>query len=239
MSWMTPERYATELISETTRLAGAVTRQDPGARVAACPEWTVRDLVTHVGTGHRLASGIIEERRDSPAPYELIDAPASPGEWTGWLTSGARRLTAAVDAHGFDRPVWTWQPKHQTAGFWLRRMLHDEIVHRMDAAPETAGDLAPDLAADGVADVLLCYERIGRVDGDGETLRFAATDTGDAWHVTLTPDGIAWEPGGRPADVTVSAPVAVLLMVLNRRCDPAAVDGDAALFERWRAGTEF
>jgi predicted lipid carrier protein YhbT len=108
-----------------------------------------------------------------------------------------------------------------------------------DAAPDTAGDLAPDLAADGVADVLLCYERIGKVGGDGETLRFAATDTGDAWHVTLTPDGIVWEPGGKPADVTVSAPVAVLLMVLNRRRDPVAVDGDATLFERWRAGTRF
>src|SRR5688572_10249225 len=96
MSWLAPERYAAELETETARLAAATTGQPPQTVVPACPEWTVRDLVTHVGTGHRLAAGIIEERRDTPARYELVDAPDDPGEWAGWLASGARRLNDAV-----------------------------------------------------------------------------------------------------------------------------------------------
>lgn len=116
MAWLSPERYASELEAETDRLAAAAGRQSPAATVPTCPDWTVRDLVTHVGSG------------------------------------------AAVHQSGFDSKVWTWQPAHQTPGFWLRRMLHDEIVHRFDAEP--GGDLAPDVAADGIADILLVFETI-------------------------------------------------------------------------------
>ncbi|GIE96848.1 maleylpyruvate isomerase family mycothiol-dependent enzyme [Paractinoplanes rishiriensis] len=242
MSWLAPERYAAELEAETARLAAAAAGQFPEAVVPACPEWTVRDLVTHVGSGHRLAAGIIEARRDSPAPYRLVDAPDDPAEWAGWLASGARRLTDAVRDLGFDGRVWTWQPQHQTAGFWLRRMVHDLIIHRFDADEidhDVTGGLAPDLAADGIADMLLVFEIVGKFAGDGERLQFTATDTGDGWHATLDAGGLSWRAGTAPADVTVSAPVTDLLLVLNRRREPAAVEGDRELFDRWWAITRF
>ena len=151
---------------------------------------------------------------------------------------------------GFGEEVWTWNPKHQTAGFWLRRMVHDLVVHRFDAeaaastqntAPAGADSaLARDLAADGVADLLLCLEMFQGLAGAGETLQFRATDIPRSWHVTLTSSGIAWTDGDRPADVTVAAPVLTLLLVLNRRLPaPATVEGDAGLWERWRAGSRF
>jgi uncharacterized protein (TIGR03083 family) len=237
MGWLSAERYAAELDAETERLAAAVTRQPDTSIVPTCPEWTVRDLVTHVGTGHRLAIGIVEERRDSPAPFRKIDAPADQAAWAQWLAEGAGRLNDVVRAHGFDGAVWTWHPKHQTAGFWLRRMLHDLIVHRFDAEPD--GDLAPDAAADGVADFLLVSEIFERLRGDGETLRFDATDTGESWHVTLTGTGVDWRTGADAADVVCAAPVAELMLVLNRRREPATVTGDAALYQRWREGSKF
>jgi uncharacterized protein (TIGR03083 family) len=237
MEWLTPERYAAELEIETGRLAAAAVRRDEGEQIEWCPEWTVRDLVTHVGTGHRLAAGIIEERRDRPAGYKLVDAPDDKNDWADWLTSGAKRLNAAVAGHGFDGEVWTWQPKFQTAGFWQRRMLHDLIVHRFDADP--SGDLAPDLAADGIADLLLAFEYFGRLTGKGETLLFTATDTGQSWHVTLTAAGPEWIIGDRAADVRCEAPVKDLLLILNRRLDPPALEGDVALYERWRADSRF
>ena len=237
MSWLTPRRYATELDAEAALLAAAVARQAPEAEVPSCPGWTVRDLVTHVGTGHRLASGFIEQRRTTPLPYELIPAPDDPAEWTAWLTGGARRLNDAVEAHGFGGAVWTWQPKHQTAGFWLRRMLHDLIVHRFDADP--SGDLAPDLAADGVDDLMLVFVTVMKLTGDGESLQFAATDTAGRWHVTLTPGGLRWEEAEKEADVTCAGPVRDVLLALNRRRGFAAVDGDVALYERFREGTRF
>jgi uncharacterized protein (TIGR03083 family) len=236
MSWLTPQRYAAVLDEETARLAAATAAQRPDHQVPNCPEWTSRDLVTHVGTGHRLAAGIIEERRAKP--YELVPAPEDPAAWTGWLAAGATRLNDAVRAHGFAEQVWTWQPKHQTAGFWLRRMVHDLIVHRVDA--EAGDDLATDLATDGVDDLLLVYATIARkLTGAGETLRFAATDTGDVWQVTLTADGV--QPTGATGlpDVTCAAPVATLLLALNRRREFTTVSGDRSLYERWHEGTRF
>jgi hypothetical protein len=46
--------------------------------------------------------------------------------------AGAWMLGDAVPVAGPKQPVWTWQ-KDRWAGFWLRRMLHDEVVHRFDA----------------------------------------------------------------------------------------------------------
>jgi uncharacterized protein (TIGR03083 family) len=173
MEWLTPGRYADELEAETTRLAAAAAQMPMDRKIETCPEWTVRDLVTHVGTGHRIAAGIIEERRDRAVEYRLIPAPDERDEWPAWLAAGARRLNAAVDDLGFDGTVWTWQPKSQTAGFWQRRMLHDLIVHRFDADP--TGELAADLAADGVSDLLLAFSRFPRFAGDGESLLFTCS----------------------------------------------------------------
>ena len=37
--------------------ADAIVGADLTAPVPTCPEWTVRDLVTHVGSGHRWSAG--------------------------------------------------------------------------------------------------------------------------------------------------------------------------------------
>ena len=237
MEWLTPGRYADELTAETARLAAAAAQRPTDGKIETCPEWTVRDLVTHVGTGHRLAAGIIEERRDRPAKYRLVPAPDEPDEWPAWLTEGARLLNAAVDDLGFDGTVWTWQPKFQTAGFWQRRMLHDLIVHRFDADP--AGDLAPDLAADGIADLLLAFGHFPRFAGDGESLLFTATDLGRSWHVTLAKDGLEWSTEDHPADTAIKAPVRELLLIMNRRSEPDAIEGDRALWQRWWEKAKF
>lgn len=237
MEWLTPGHYADELEAETARLAAAAAQRPIDRKIETCPEWTVRDLVTHVGTGHRLAAGIIEERRDRPAEYRLIPAPQEPDEWPAWLAEGARRLNAAVDDLGFDGTVWTWQPKFQTAGFWQRRMLHDLIVHRFDADP--TGDLAADLAADGIADLLLALGYFPRFKGDGESLLFTATDLGRSWHVTLTKDGLGRADEDYPADTVIKAPAKHLLLIMNRREEPDVIDGDEALWQRWRKDAKF
>ncbi|WP_250030436.1 maleylpyruvate isomerase family mycothiol-dependent enzyme [Paractinoplanes maris] len=235
MDWLAPERYAAELEAEAGRLGRAATGLNPDAVVPTCPDWTVRDLITHVGSGHRFAAEIIETA--GPVEYGRVPAPFDQDAWTAWLLDGARRLTAAVAARGFGAEVWSWHPEHQTAGFWLRRMVHDQVVHRFDADPD--GILAPDLAADGIADVLLSFEMFEALRGAGETLQFRATDIPRSWHVTLTATGISWTDGDHPADATVAAPAQQLLLILNRRRPAPAVSGDPALWERWRESSRF
>ncbi|MFF5082716.1 maleylpyruvate isomerase family mycothiol-dependent enzyme [Actinoplanes sp. NPDC000266] len=235
MSWLPPERYAEELKAETARFAEATGKEPPARVVPNCPEWTVRDLVTHVGTGHRYASLII--KTDQAQPYELIAAPENQKSWPSWLSAGAEELLATVEERGFHQQVWTWQPKHLIAGFWLRRMVHDLVVHRIDAsAPD---DLATDLAADGVADLLGSFEIFDRLAGRGETLQFVASDIERAWHVTRAEEGIEWSEAVAPADVRVVAPARDLVLILNRRSPAPEVEGDQAVWESWREASRF
>ena len=237
MGGLAQERYEQEFRAETGRFAAAAARHDPSAVVPACPEWTFRDLVAHVGSGHRYAAELITSRTTEPVPVPKLDPP---DQWGGWLVEGSELLLRAAREHGFDRPVWTWRPADRTAGFWVRRMLHDEIIHRLDADP--AGPLAPELAADGVADFLTTVATLAghprgmRLTGSGETLQFRATDHPGAWHVTLTPAGVEWRPGAAGADETIEAPVRDLLLLLNRRVPPAA---PGPLLARWIAATKF
>ena len=43
-----------------------------------CPEWTVPDLITHVGTGHQWAAEIVDRLLQDPAPYAIVNAPQEP-----------------------------------------------------------------------------------------------------------------------------------------------------------------
>jgi uncharacterized protein (TIGR03083 family) len=133
VGWLEHDRYETEFAAETARLGEVASGLDPAAPVPTCPQWTVRDLVTHVGTGHRWATGTVAGRLTVPPPYVTVGAPEDPGEWADWLAAGARDLAGAVREAGPDLTVFGWRPGEETAGFWLRKMLHDELVHRFDA----------------------------------------------------------------------------------------------------------
>lgn len=252
MSWLPDERYEAEFTAQTARLGEAVLGLAPDARIPTCPEWTVRDLVGHVGAGHRWSATMIETRADVPlVPIPEAPAPQRQDEWPGWLAEGAGRLVDAVRDAGHRTPVWTWQDD-RTAGFWLRRMTHDELIHRYDAEHalgRPCDGVAPDLAADGISDFLDTAATMSRstvphygfrgLRGSGETLRFE-TPSG-SWLVRRTPDGAVWTRDAGPADAVVSGPDWDVLLVLNRRLEPGSVTvtGDRALFTHWWDNSTF
>lgn len=256
------ERYGAELEAETGRVADAVLGADPGLTVTTCPEWTLGELITHLGRGHRWAEAIVSQRAQERVSIDGLpdaEAPGDPGGRSAWLRERAVRLIEAVARVGPETPVWTLGVGGGTARFWLRRRLHEAVVHRADVLL-TLGlpfEVAPSVAADGVSewlDLLSAPRAVerrpqtwGRLAGAGETLHFHATDEplGEVgeWFVRRTPDGVAWEHGHAKGDVAVRAPAAALLLALMRRVpvdDPALdVIGDRDLFEHWVAHTPF
>ncbi|MEV4642427.1 maleylpyruvate isomerase family mycothiol-dependent enzyme [Actinoplanes sp. NPDC049548] len=253
------DRYFAEFETETARLATLAHDTDSRRPIPTCPGWTMEQLVGHVGRGHRWAAEIIRLRLLEPIPMQEVVVPGDPDERSAWLTEGARMLADAVRAAGPEQPVWTWQ-RDRTAGFWLRRMFHDEVVHRFDAelALGIEGSLAADLAVDGVSDVLdtaaiLSMPNIGvpsgfaGLAGSGEALQFVATDpelgASGEWSVTRSPAGITWQHGHRQADVTVRGPAVHLLLLLNRRLSAETADveitGDPDLFAHWWTNSKF
>src|SRR5262245_10175047 len=111
MRRLTDDRYAVELQAQTRLIAAAVAGAEVAQTVPTCPAWTLADLTTHVGFGHRWAALIVEHRATAPVPQEQTDDVAAPrenDEWSSWLLAGARRLVEAVRATGPSTTVWTW-----------------------------------------------------------------------------------------------------------------------------------
>jgi uncharacterized protein (TIGR03083 family) len=259
MSLLGFDRHFMEFEAETARLAGLVHDSDPQQPVPTCPDWTLEQLVGHVGRGHRWSADIVRRRLLEPIPLQDVVVPAHADERSEWLIAGAQMLADAVRAAGPEQPVWTWTAD-RSAGFWLRRMLHDEVIHRFDAemALGIEGGLAPDLAADGVSDILTTIATLSRPDlgfgsfagvlGVGESVQLFATDPelgpGGEWLAARGPAGVTWRHGhDQAADVVVRGPSLQLLLLLNRRLSPDAAGveilGNQELFARWLANSEF
>ena len=78
-------------------------------------------------------------------------------------------------------------------------------------------------------------------------MQLQATNPGLAaaseWFVEPTPTGVSWRQGHAPAHAIARAPARELLLVLNRRLDPARagmkITGDGRLFTHWLEHSKF
>jgi uncharacterized protein (TIGR03083 family) len=231
---------------EIEAFAATLVGADPDARIPACPDWTVTDLVRHLGRIHRWAELLVRTRaREFHAfPRDQLRFPDDPAGWPDWIRSGGERLVTTLRGAGPDEPTWGWGGD-QRVRFWPRRQLHETTVHRTDLAAaggSPARDLDPVVAVDGIDEffAILPYTdwnpRLPELRGDGRTLALVATDTGTRWRVTLTPDGFAWDHApGAGAEVTVRGLAVDLYLFLWGRVavDTLAVGGDRDLLDFW------
>ena len=242
-----------ELVSSTDTLAGISSDADPTAQVPTCPDWTLRQLVTHVGRAHRWAATIVTTRATEPIPFrEVPDGrlPDDPAERPGWLRRGAAGLGDAVRGAGSGE-VWTHHGMGP-AGYWARRMAHETAVHRADGelTVGTRPVIDPVIAADGLDEWLGLLSSDDQLGGPkalpaGKVLHLHVTDDGIAgeWLIEGTPDGVSVTPGHGKGDAALRGPASALLLLLLRRLptdDPAVeVIGDRALLDGWLAATPF
>jgi len=253
MSTISTERLYGEITGSTATLAGLIDGADLTRPVPTCPEWTMRQLVTHVGRAHRWAAVIVATRAAEPIPFREVPDGRLPGdqrEQLDWLNAGAAGLVATVRAAGDDQ-VWT----HNGPGparYWARRMAHETAVHRADGqlALGQRPQIDPVTAADGIDEWLGFLAE----PGDGEDRPALAGLRGKVLHVHVTgdqatgewmilpgADGIAVEPGHGKGDVAVRGPAGDLLLLLMRRIPPSdpsvEVLGDAAVLDALLAAT--
>lgn len=219
---------------EAEALAVAADLAPPDRDVPACPGMTVRDLVVHVGSIHRMVAQWIE-RGARPAQWSC-----SPGaDLVDWYRAGAASLIAVLDPGRAAEPAATWCPWDRTLGFWLRRMAHETAVHRVDAQSATgvAAPLEPGLAADGIEEVLRlwlgCHQPPGaHTSGRAVTLRVP----GREWTVALHEGIVDYCPGADPAAVVSGSPSAVDLWLWGRVGEEdVSVEGDVAVVRALRA----
>jgi uncharacterized protein (TIGR03083 family) len=245
------DQLLAEVTNSTDTLAGITASADQATHVPTCPEWTLRQLVTHVGRAHRWAAEIVATRAAEPIPFrEVPDGrlPDDPAERPEWLRAGAARLADAVHGAG-TAPMWTHHGMGQ-ASYWARRMAHETAVHRADGqlAVGVRPVIEPVVAADGIDEWLGFGTEPGQRNTavpDGKVLHLHATDegVGGEWLIRGGPDGIIVQNGHGKGDAAVRGPASVLMLVLLRRLSPddpeLEILGDATLLDKWLAATPF
>jgi uncharacterized protein (TIGR03083 family) len=244
--------YLNAVVEQTSTFADWVDGKDATAPVPTCPEWTLADLVDHIGATQKMVAMLVAEKLTEPSAAfaAYVPAPADSTQWGAWLNGTAAEAKRAYDAAADDTPVWDPNGGVVGAPYWARRLFAEACVHRADAAATvgTSYELPPEHAAAAIEDWLDTmtsptywqskphYAEAMR--GDGQTLHLHTTDAPGEWVARREPDKIALERTHAKADVAVRGPATDLMLVISRRRPleetPALeVHGDRALFEHW------
>ena len=251
---------AKALIAENAAFADLLREADLSIPVPTCPEWTLEQLLRHVGRGDRWSAQIIGEKLTEPLDPRTVAGgkpPAGRDNELAWLKDGVRALIDAVEKTGPRTPVWTFLGL-RPAAWWIRRRLHETAVHRADAALAMGVDVEidPATAADGITEYL---ERVmvraaenhpahgGEPLREGQSLHLHATDADlgavGEWTIFGREAGIEFEHGHAKATVALRGPARDLLLAIVRRGSATdlglEIFGDEALWDTWLARTPF
>lgn len=236
--------YLDHCRAQTAAMRAAAVAAGPEAKVPTCPEWTVRDLVSHVAW---LQAWVRLALKTAPgAERPDLDRPAR--DWDDLLAWWDEQAAAAADemaTAGPDAPAWVFAAHFEpTVGWWARRQAHEIAIHRLDAELATGAEVPtllfpPDFAADGIAEMLsLIAVRRARAEQEGTVLLHAA-DAGRAWVVNLTPGEQLDVGTAEDAAIDVEAGVVGTADAVYRamwgRPSTAVVTGDTSLLTVLRA----
>jgi uncharacterized protein (TIGR03083 family) len=221
------------------------------APVPSCPEWTVEDLVRHLGAVYRYVRSHVSRGVISPPEQRVVmsDVPHGPEALTWWDHEYEQLLTL-LDTLDPEMPAYNWAPQAKKVGFWHRRMAHETAVHRWDAqfALGRGEPVEAKLAADGVSEVLDTWLPAGRRQGPTDrtgVVQLNASDVEQHWFVRLRGEGIALldtdtllDTDDPHARVLARGTASDLLLALYGRVlfDVLDVTGDASLLESLRTG---
>ena len=225
------------------------------ARVPTCPDWSVADLVQHVGAVYLHKAVTMQEGH---RPQDWPPAGLNDEEPVALLDRAYADLVQEFSKRKPEDVSETFYEPDQSVGFWVRRMAQETVIHRVDVelavgAPVAA--IAGDLAVDGVDELLKVFvaydvEKWGddyaEVLGGSPGRSYAINADGASWLVGTSPGrfSVSGGPGMTMpdisrTDVTVSGtPAALLRWMWNReQADQASavtVEGDPGALAEFR-----
>ena len=236
---MEPDEYLPVLQRANGRFAeaaaAAVLDRGWSAPVPCCPDWRLRDLVSHLAEVQHFWAWVVRTRAADPSTYaEPSRRPDD--ELLGFLLAQSAELETALAGADPAERVWTWAPQQDVA-FVLRRQTQEAVVHTVDVE-QVLGDvrpIPPDVALDGLDEWLEVLVPGVLPEGpppDAHPVVLHAVDA-DAERVLF--------PGSRPFPIaTLTGNAGDLLLAVWRRVplEVLTVDGDglqaAAMIERIR-----
>lgn len=216
--------YATIVAAEGSALADAA-EGHLDQPVPSCPEWSVAQLVAHLGGVHAWTRKVVAAGGER-VPRDLPPPPEDPADLLPWFRAGVTELSEVL-AGDADAPAWTSPPNApNTMGWWQRRQALETAVHRWDVEAAVGlprvDPIDPELAVAGVDEFLsdflpraLSAQPTRVLSG---TLHLHATDTPGEWWLDFDAEGLAPRREHAKADAAVRGPAPGLyLWVWNRQ----------------------
>jgi uncharacterized protein (TIGR03083 family) len=246
------------IVAQTELLQATVEGADLGTTVPSCPEWTLGQLLNHVGAAHRWAEEIVRTRAEHLPPDQELRHLGSAPRPASWLPDGARKLADTLHEAGPDARLVTPVPAGPPrAAFYARRFMNETAIHRADATLAVGAEftLDHDVAVDAMEEwlelgslpVMLDYfpERRALL-GEGRTVHLSPTDGGksksEGWTVDLTGDLLAWHHGApTQPTATIQAPLTDLLLIIygRRPAKTANLTGDTDFLDFYLSQVSF
>jgi uncharacterized protein (TIGR03083 family) len=218
---MSPADLLDNLARDASGFARLAAAAPAAAPIPSCPDWTVADLVGHLGSVHRWATSIVRSGR-----YVDEEPPPVVGfvELLRWFDTGADRLISALRDVDPERDCPTFGPPPRRAGFWIRRQAHETALHHWDlrSARGLPATIDGALAADGIDEAVRIFLprqiQLGRIPPLPGSIQLVDGGTGRSWFMSgdaTTADG----PPGAGCTATVTGRADELLLALWRRID--------------------
>jgi uncharacterized protein (TIGR03083 family) len=213
-----------------------------GAQVPGCPDWTVADLVEHLGQVHLFWAAVVTVGpADAPPPDDVIGDREPHGDLLTWSGDATGRLVTALQEAGPDRICWTWWEEASmapnTSAAVARHQVQEAAVHAFDAqgAAGHALPLPPAAAADGVHEYITVeLPTNGPWPYEPATV-ILETGPGGSWLLDLGTHGVRVLAGDEHGDAkpsaTVTADPSDMVLAFYRRdtAHDLQIDGDAEL----------
>jgi len=212
------------------------------AQVPGCPDWSVADLVTHLGQVQLFWAAAIDAGPAEDPPTEDVIGDREPhGDLLEWSGEATARLTSALTDAGPNRNCWTWWEEFDmapnTSSAIARHQVQEAAVHAFDAQQAAGHGLPlPDpVAADGVNEFITVeLPTDGPWPYEPATV-ILETGPGGTWLLDLGPVGVRLLEGDVHGDVKPTAIVTAdpgdMVLAFYRRdtVGDLHIDGDAEL----------
>lgn len=214
-------RLLDQIADRSAAFRAAAGQAQPGTPVPGCPDWSLSDLIAHLGEVQRFWAAVVAAGPGKPPPGDdQVPGRLPAGDVLAWSAASTETLLAALAEAGPDRGCWTWwqsSAEPQTSATVARHQVQEAAVHARDAqqAIGRPEPLPADAAADGVAEFITVG--LGAMAGwakvPGQAWPHAPgrvelrADEGGHWLVGLRPEGAALlaEQGPEPEQERTAA----------------------------------
>ena len=231
------ERYLDAIEKDSAALLEAA-RGNFAARIPSCPEWSMNELLVHLGEVHRFWNEMAGRALTDPGDSENHD-PAEGTDLIDWFNEGSALLVNTLAGADLERPMWSWSLLKKV-GFVPRRMAQETAMHRWDAQ-NAVGDpsgIDSELAADGIDELMFLWlpAMAPLMDPPKTSVHIHTTDTDGEWLVVLDEEPVVTREHAK-GDAALRGPASDVLLYLWRRIDASTltIHGDPMVLEQFRS----